>query len=117
MPVKEILKGELSKEKEILKGRLVDEMRSPHEQGTSPFVQYPLIILEKSKPLERIHLTVIWDDEDWKNLEISARCSLALRAFSEVYPGEAVKVSSSLGTTTQEAGDEFGIDLERVLQT
>lgn len=117
MPVIEKTKDELTPEKAFLKGRLIEEMRTPHEEELPSFIDNPVIILERSEQLKRIHLTVIWDDPAWKKLELSARCSLAIRAFEEVYPEEAVHVSSSLGTTTDEARHVFGIDLERALKT
>jgi hypothetical protein len=114
MPFKKITK-KLDAKKKSLKERLIKEMRKPYPSAKD-YVKHPLIIREQSEPLNRVHLIVVWDDEDWKNLGLSTRCSLAMRSFIEIFPEEKVNVTSSLGTTSDEAKEVFGINVNELIR-
>ncbi len=104
-------------QEKTLRSRLMDEFRSP--TSPQPFnvslVELPLIVFSRSGPFERIHLTVVWDDPDWVNLDFASRCEITMRAFSDVFPALSVEVSSAVGTTTEEASS-LGIDVEEILE-
>jgi hypothetical protein len=106
---------ENSKEKD-LRNRLVMEYRHPSPPQTDASLrESPLLVFRRSKPFNRIHLTVVWDAPDWVALDFASRCKIAMHAFGEVYPELAVEVSSSLGTTTDEAAS-LGIDVDEILE-
>ena len=106
-----------STKKKDVQTRLAAEYRNPSPpQSDVSLVMSPLIVFEKSEPLNRIHLTVVWDDPDWKSLDLASRCEITMRAFAEVYPEQAAQVSSSLGTTTEEA-DSFDVNVEEILRS
>ncbi len=101
---------------EELQERLIKEYRNPSPPRPDVSLTIsPLIVFRRSRPFKRIHLTVVWDDPDWINLDFASRCEITMRAFSDVYPGLSVEVSSALGTTTEEASS-LGIDVAEILE-
>ena len=117
MPIKRFPESLTSQAKEELRNRLEKEFREPQQsrEVAAPFVEAPLILFHRSKPLKRIHLTVVWDVPAWKELDLGSRCEIVMRAFAEAYQDRAAEVSSSLGTTSEEA-DDFDLDLEAILR-
>ncbi len=99
-----------------LRTRLAMEYRNPSPPQPVPSLRdSPLIVFRRSRAFNRIHLIVVWDDPDWVELDFASRCRITMNAFSEAYPELSVEVSSSLGTTTEEAAS-LGIDVDEILE-
>lgn len=90
---------------QLLIDALTQEFRAPSPEDRQPYFQ-----VQQQPPLDRVHVTVIWDR--WKSLSHQERSEVILDAY-EAWRGQgsAQSISVAMGLTTTEA-DRLGFVLE-----
>ena len=97
-----------------LAAKLMDELSVPTESEVPDLVHHPLII-EHETSIKKIHFIVIWDDDDWRDLDLLRRSAVIMKALREKRDDVVMNVSVALGITSKEA-PRFGINVEDVLE-
>ncbi len=105
--VKEEVEARLAKE-------LAREISEPTECEVPSVVQNPLIIEHLTKQ-QRLHFIVVWDNNEWRALDLLERSSVIMKALRQVWDDKIESLSVTLGLTSDEA-PRFGINVEDVLQ-
>lgn len=90
---------------QLLVDVLAQEFRSPSVESKQLYFQ-----IQPQPPLNRFHITVIWDR--WKNQSHQERSEIILDAYEAWQgPGSAQSISVAMGLTQQEA-ERLGFILE-----
>jgi hypothetical protein len=90
---------------QILVDTLAQEFHTPSSEVQQPYFQ-----IQPQPPLNRVHITVIWDR--WNKLSHQERSEIILDAYEKCQgQGSAQSVSVAMGLTQQEA-DRLGFILE-----
>lgn len=105
--VKEEVEARLAKE-------LAREISEPTESGVSSVVQNPLVIEHLTKQ-QRLHFIVVWDNPEWRTLDLLERSSVIMKALHQSSEDKIQKLHVTLGLTSEEA-PRFGINVEDVLE-
>ena len=107
MPVREYASPKRAPEADSLLRDLLDEWRSPSEGDDNG---EPLILIDRQRPLDAIHLFVVWDR--WGGVEQIERSEIITEACArQLDENEVLEVTVAMGLTREEA-DRMGIGRE-----
>jgi len=96
---------EVNKARGIKYPALVEDLAKELSTAGSGDPRYvPVILLEWTKGgSPSLHVFVVWDDQQWTEIDRAERSEVIMDAMEKARPDEALKVTIAMGLTSDEA--------------